>query len=215
MFGAIMKLYNYWRSSTSYRVRIALAIKGLAYDYVPVNLLKGEQNAAEYLRLNPSGGVPTLVDGDLVIAQSLAIIDYLDRAYPQHPFLPDDARARARVLQIAHIVATDMHQFANLPVLNYIGERLGDDEKPKWVAHWFAPALDAMEQILAAGPRGDFCHGDSPTLADICLIPQLFAARRFNVDLNPYPNIVRIDANCAAHLAFAMAHPSKQPDAVL
>ncbi len=209
-----LKLYNYWRSSTSYRTRIALAIKGVEYEYIPVNLLKGESDSAEFLTINPSGGVPALVDGDTVIGQSLAIIDYLEQTYPNPSFFPKDAAARARVWQIASIVATDMHQFCNLPVLNYVAEKLGEDQKIPWVRHWLTPQLAAIEAILSDGEAGDFCHGDRPSLADICLIPQLFAARRFEVDLTPYPAIRRVEGVCQAHSGFAKAHPLQQIDAV-
>ncbi len=210
----MMKLYNYWRSSTSYRTRIALGIKGVEYEYIPVNLLKGESDSADFLKINPSGGVPALVDGNIVIGQSLAIIDYLEQTYPNPSFFPKDAVARARVWQIASIVATDMHQFCNLPVLNYVAEKIGEDQKIPWVRHWIAPNLLAIEAILADGKAGKFCHGDTPTLADICLIPQLFAARRFEVDLTPYPAIRAVDAACQAHPAFIKAHPQAQQDAV-
>ena len=219
-----MKLYNYWRSSTSYRVRIALNLKGVAYDYIPVNLLKDEQNADAYLALNPSGGVPTLIVGDresgignekqLVIAQSLAILDYLQQTFPEPPLLPKDVAARARALQIAYIVACDMHQFANLPVLNYVAEKIGEDQKSPWVKYWFEPALAAIDKILSLQPPAPFCVGDVPGIADICLIPALYTARRFGVDLAAYSRIRAIESHCLAHPAFAAAHPDNQPDAV-
>ena len=209
-----MKLYNYWRSSTSYRTRIALNLKGLAYEYVPINLLKNEQDDPAFLKLNPSGGVPALVlDNGAALTQSLAIMDYLEQTHPTPLLLPRDPLARVRVLRIAYAVATDMHQFANLPVLNYIGEKLGDTAKNEWVQYWFPPNLAAIEAILNDGHSGKFCHGDAPSWADICLIPQLFTARRFNVDLTPYPGIARIEQAALAHPAFAAAHPEKQPDA--
>lgn len=209
-----LKLYNYWRSSTSYRTRIALQLKNIPFDYIPVNLLKDESSAESYLALNPSGGVPALVDGGVSIGQSLAIIDYLEQKYPEPSLLPKDPAQRARVMQIAYIVACDMHQFANLQVLNYVVAKAGEAEKLPWIHHWMKQSLQAIEALLQDKQTGKFCHGDTPTLADVCLIPQLYAAKRFEVDLTPYPKVRMVDANCLAHPAFIKAHPDQQPDAV-
>ena len=211
-----MKLYNYFRSSAAYRVRIALNLKGLKAENVFIHLQKNEQSADEYLRVNAQGLVPALVDGDHTITQSLAIIEYLDETHPSPPLMPRAPAERARVRSIALAIACDIHPIDNLRVLRYLVNDLGlsEDQKNAWYAHWIVVGLSALETMLSADERtGTFCHGDTATLADICLVPQLANARRGNVDLAPYPTLLRIDAACNALPAFADAHPMKQPDA--
>ena len=211
-----MKLYNYFRSSAAYRARIALNLKGLEPENVFVHLVKNEQRAANYLKLNPLGLVPTLVDGDQVITQSLAIIEYLDETHPSPPLLPGSAADRARIRSIALTIACDIHPIDNLRVLRYLMKemKLSEQDKDKWYAHWIREGLGPLEQQLASDPRTRrFCHGDSPTLADICLVPQLANARRGNIDVNDYPTLARIEIACNELPAFADAAPMKQPDA--
>jgi len=211
-----MKLYNYFRSSAAYRTRIALNLKGIRPENVFIHLLKNEQRTAEYLKVNPQGLVPTLVDGDEVITQSLAIIEYLDETHPEPPLLPGTAADRARIRSLALTIACDIHPIDNLRVLRYLTGVLGvsEDDKNKWYEHWVREGLNALETQLAGHPRtGRFCHDDTPTLADICLVPQLANARRVNMDINEFPTIARIEVACQALPAFADAAPMKQPDA--
>jgi maleylpyruvate isomerase len=212
-----MKLYTYFRSSAAYRVRIALNLKGLAYDAVPVHLLRngGEQLSDAYRAVNPAMLLPTLEDDGNVIGQSLAIIEYLEETCPQTPLLPPDAAGRARVRALALTVAADTHPLGNLRVLKYLKGEMGVSEEVKlaWQQHWLRTGMATLEAHLAGDPRtGRFCHGDTPTLADCCLVPQVFSAQRFGVDMAPYPAIMRIHASCAALPAFQQAHPSQQPD---
>ncbi|ARP82625.1 maleylacetoacetate isomerase [Bordetella genomosp. 8] len=213
-----MQLYSYFRSSAAYRVRIALNLKGLPYEYVPVHLVKdgGQQLKPEYTRLNPQALVPTLVDGDAVLTQSMAIIEYLDETHPQPPLLPDTPIARARVRALAQGIACDIHPLNNLRVLRYLKRELDlpDQARDTWYRHWVESGLLALERMLADSPdTGAFCHGDAPTLADACLVPQVYNARRLDCDLSAMPTIVRIDAACLALPAFAQAAPDAQPDA--
>jgi maleylacetoacetate isomerase len=212
-----MKLHDYFRSSAAYRVRIALNLKGLAPERVFVHLAKGEQLAGDYLSVNPQGLVPTLVtDEGHVLSQSLAIIDWLDETHPVPPLLPADPVGRARVRSIALAIACDIHPLNNTRVLNYLSNTLGvtAEQRTGWYKYWIDLGFEALEKRLAGDPRtGTFCHGRSPTLADVCLVPQVANARRFHVDLSPYPAIVRIDAACAALPAFADAAPARQADA--
>jgi maleylpyruvate isomerase len=213
-----MKLYTYFRSSAAYRVRIALNLKALAYEAVPVHLLRhgGAQLSPEYRAVNPSALVPTLQVDGATLTQSLAIMEYLDETHPQVALLPTDALGRARVRALAQMVACDMHPLTNLRVLRHLVHQLGVSEETKtdWYVHWLREGMAAIEAHLASSPdTGRFCHGDRPTIADCCLVPQVFNARRFNLDMAPYPTIARIDAVCAALPAFADAHPSRQPDA--
>jgi maleylpyruvate isomerase len=213
-----MKLYSYFRSSAAYRVRIALNLKDLPYETVPVHLARGggEQHAPGYRKLNPQGLVPVLEDGGRVFTQSLAIIEYLDEVHPQAPLLPKDPLARARVRALALAVACDLHPLNNTRVLSYLTGPmgLGEDAKLTWYRHWIAEGLGALEASLA-GDRatGKFCHGDAPSLADCCLVPQLANAYRFKCDVSPYPTLLRIEKNCQALEAFRRAAPGEQPDA--
>jgi maleylpyruvate isomerase len=211
-----MKLYNYFITSASYRVRIALALKGLEYEYRSVNVRKGEQLSPAYRDINPQGLVPVLEDGGRLLHQSLAIIEYLDEVYPEPPLLPRDPVERNRVRSLAMIVAAEIHPLNNLRVLKYLTDVLGVTEAQKlaWYAHWVQTGFVALERRLAAEPgTGRFCHGDTPGLADIALVPQVSNARRFSVDLTPFPTIVRIDAACRELPAFRGAEPAAQPDA--
>ena len=213
-----MKLYTYFRSSTSYRVRIALNLKGLPYQAIPVHLLKGggEQLLPAYRDINPQALLPALIDdgNGEAITQSLAIIEYLEEKYPATPLLPPDAADRAAVRSLALAIACEVHPLGNLRVLKYLENILGvkPEDKLTWSRHWMREGLAALEKTLSLRGADRFCHGDSPTLADCCLVPQMFNARRFEVDLAPYPTLLRIDAACAELAAFAQAHPMRQPD---
>lgn len=212
-----MKLYTYYRSSAAYRVRIALNLKGLRHDDTFVHLRRKDQRAPDYMAVNPQGLVPTLVDDDeTTIGQSLAILEYLEERYPEPPLLPSSPAGRARVRQLAMIVACDIHPIDNLKVLNYLTEDLGVDEagRLRWYTHWVDEGFAALEAILSSqAATGRFCHGDSPTIADVCLVPQVYNAGRFDIDLSPYPTIQRINEICLALPAFADAAPDGQPDA--
>lgn len=217
----MLKLYTYFRSSAAFRVRIALGLKGLPYSSVPVHLLKdgGQHRSAAYQALNPQQLVPALQVGEdgPVLAQSLAILEYLEEAYPDSPaLLPAQPLARARVRGLAQAIACDMHPLNNLRVLQYLTRDLGVSEAQKntWYQHWMAQGLQALETALARSPdTGDFCHGNTPTLADCCLVPHVFNARRFQCPLDDYPTVTRIVATCEALPAFAQAAPARQPDA--
>jgi maleylacetoacetate isomerase len=215
----MMKLYTYWRSSAAYRLRIALNLKGVAYDSAFVHLARngGEHLTDDYAALNPQRLVPTLeLDRGDVLTQSLAICEYLEETHPEPPILPADALGRARVRALAQAVACDIHPINNLRVLNYLTGTIGIDAESKsaWYRHWIVEGFAAIERMLDAGPAtGQFCHGDHPSLADICLVPQAYNARRFHVDLDPYPTIRRIEAACLALDAFRSAAPEAQNDA--
>lgn len=213
-----MKLYNYFRSSASFRVRIALALKGLDYEYASVHLLKGggQQFSGEFIAMNPAALVPVLDDDGTVLTQSLAIIEYLDETRPQPPLLPADAVARARVRAIALAIACEIHPLNNLRVLGYLTQTLGvsEDQKNAWYRHWVETGLVSVESMLATDPRtGSCCHGDTPTLADICLVPQIFNAQRFKARLDHVPTVMRIHEHCLTLPAFAETVPALQPDA--
>ncbi|WP_027864888.1 maleylacetoacetate isomerase [Massilia alkalitolerans] len=213
-----MKLHTFFRSSASYRVRIALNLKGLAAEHLHVHLSKngGDQFAPAFDALNPQHLLPVLEDEGLVLAQSLAIIEYLDETRPQAPLLPLDPAGRARVRALSQMIACDIHPLNNLRVLKYLGGELGlpEERRNAWYRHWVALGLEALERKLARSPAtGLFCHGDTPTMADCCLIPQLYNARRFECDLAPYPVIGAIAARCEALEAFAQARPEAQADA--
>lgn len=209
-------LYGYFRSSAAYRVRIALNLKGLAYRQAPVSLVKAEQRSADFLALNPQGLVPALQESDVLLTQSLAICEYLDDAYPDTVrLLPASPAQRARVRAVAQAIACDIHPVNNLRILNYLKDELGQDEagRNRWYRHWISEGFAALESQLAA-EAGPYCFGHSITLADVCLLPQVFNAQRFNVDMTPYPRLAAIAEALAAVPAFAQAHPSCQPDAV-
>jgi maleylacetoacetate isomerase len=204
-------LYEYWRSSASYRVRIALNLKNVDYESRPVNLLEGEQNSAEYRELNPLGLVPMLeIDGQK-LTQSLAIINYLDLRYPNQPLLPASAAERAHVVAMAMIVACDIHPLNNLSVLRYLKNELGQpqDKIDAWYRHWISERLPALE-AMAAPNAGDFLYGNAPTGADVLLVPQLYNARRYDVPLDAFPTLLRAEDNANKLEAFAAAHPDRQ-----
>ena len=213
-----MKLYTYFRSSAAYRVRIALNLKGLDYQAVPVHLLRsgGEQLQPAYRAINPAAMLPALEDDNgATLTQSVAIIEYLDETHPAAPLMPPDPLGRARVRSLALTVACDIHPLGNLRVLKYLVHELKttDDAKAAWSRHWITEGFAALEAMLAACPdTGRFCHGDTPTLADCCLVPQVFNALRFDVDMTRFPTISRIHAACSELPAFSAAHPSQQPD---
>ncbi len=211
-----MKLYGYWRSSAAYRVRIGLNVKGLEVEEEFIHLQRLDQRGEDYLALNPQGLVPTLIDGDVCLSQSLAILEYLDDLYPEPALLPSDPAGRARVRQLAQVVACDIHPIDNLKVLNFLTNELGvsDEGRLTWYRHWVTQGLEGLEGLVAGhAATGQFCHGDRPSLADLCLVPQLYNARRFDVDLSRYPALLRIDQACQALNAFAAAVPEAQPDA--
>ena len=211
-----MKLYTYFRSSAAFRVRIALNLKGLKYDPIFVHLVKGEHRKAEYSAVDPQGLLPTLVDDNgEALSQSLAIIEYLDERHPRPALLPKDAGGRARVRSLSLLVACEIHPLNNLRVLQYLKRSLGQNEEQinTWYRHWIADGLARLEGDLAKGGTGTFCHGDSPTMADCCLVPQIFNAKRYNCDLKPYPTVMRVFDECMKLEAFDRAQPTKQPDA--
>jgi len=212
-----MKLYGYFRSSAAFRVRIALNLKGLAYDQVPIHLRKNEQQKSDYLALQPQGLVPVLEEDGEVFIQSLAIVEYLDETHPTPPLLPGHPAGRARVRALAQAIACDIHPIDNLRVLRYLVRPLGHDEKAveAWFNHWIKLGFDGIERILAEdGQAGTFCHGDAPGLADLCLVPQVYNSRRYpSFDMTPYPTIRRIFDACMALDAFERARPERQPDA--
>ena len=210
-----MKLYGYYRSSAAFRLRIALNLKKLDYDNAFIHLRRGGQQAPEFLRVNPQGLVPALeVDGHTLI-QSLPIIEYLDETHPEPPLLPHDPAGRARVRALAAIVACDIHPLNNLRVLRYLHHDLGHHEEAigAWYNHWIAAGFAAFEQLLATDARtGTFCHGDTPGLADIALVPQVVNAERYRLDIAPYPTLTRIFHSCMQLDPFAAAHPGRQSD---
>jgi len=213
-----MKLYTYFRSSAAYRVRIALNLKGLQYDAIPVHLLRGggEQLQEQYRSINPSGLVPAFQDDYITLTQSMAILEYLEDAHPAVPIMPKDATERAHVRELAQIIACDIHPVNNLRVLRYLVQELGisEEKKNEWYRHWLVGGLEVLEKHLARDPSaGPLCHGRTPTIADCCLVPQVFNAQRHGIDVSIYPNIARINAQCIEIPAFVAAHPSNQPDA--
>lgn len=208
-------LYSYFRSSASYRVRIALNLKQLDYDTVPVHLAKGEQRSEGYLAVNPAGLVPALAEDGHVLTQSLAIIEYLDELHPEPPLLPGSAADRARIRAIAQTIACEIHPLNNLRVLGYLRDALDVDETARnaWYRHWVEKGLATVESLLADPRTGAFCHGDAPTLADCGLVPQVFNAQRFACQLDHVPTVMRIFNQCMALEAFRRAAPAAQPDA--
>ena len=210
-----MKLFSYWRSLASFRVRIALNLKGMDCDIETVDLLEGDQFEGAYRAVNPQPVVPTLVDGGTTLFQSLAIVEYLDETRPEPPLLPADPGGRARVRGIAQIASSDTHPLIVPRIRKYLTEALdlSDEQLGAWIRRWMGAGLEAMEAHLAAGPgTGRFCHGDRPGLADLCLVPQVVGSRMFGCPMEPYPTAMRIFETCMALDAFADAHPTKQPD---
>lgn len=212
-----MKLYDYCRSSAAYRVRIALNMKGLEYEQIPVSLLEAEHRSDAHLARNPQGLIPSLEDKGSIINQSLAIIEYLEERYPDTlPLLPADPLTRARVRSLAQLIACDIHPVNNLRILKYLVAEYGisEEQKTAWYQHWIQAGFQALEQHLSSSDEtGVYCQGDSPTLADICLVPQVFNANRFKCDLSDFPTIRRIHAACEELEAFSRAHPDLQPGA--
>jgi len=216
--GSDLTLYSYFRSSAAFRVRIALGLKGLKADMRFVHLLKdgGAQHSSDYKKINPLQLVPSLIDHGQTISQSLAILEYLEEQVPEPPLLPRDSKARARVRQIALSIACDIHPLNNLRVLKYLKTELGAEDQARitWQQHWMALGFEALESLLRDDPTtGTFCHGDTPTFADICLVPQMTNARRINTDLSPYPTLLRIEEAAYRLPAFVAARPENQPDA--
>lgn len=212
----MLQLHNFFRSGTSHRLRIALNLKGLDYQYVAVSLAKQEHLSATYRALNPQGLVPTLVDGEQVLTQTPAIIEWLEERHPTPPLLPSSPEDRARVRALAALICCDIHPINNRRVLEYLRNVLGCDDAAvnAWCATWINAGFEALEALLAADTRrGDFCFGNTPTLADVYLVPQVESARRFKVDLTPYPHIQGIDQACCQLRAFQKAAPAAQPDA--
>jgi maleylpyruvate isomerase len=212
-----MKLYGFFRSSAAYRARIALNLKGIDYEYISVDLVKGGASKPEYRdNINPQKLVPALEVDGMVIAQSLAICNYLDEIKPEPPLMPRDAAGRARVRGIALFIACDIHPLNNVRVLEYLTNQLGVSENQRlaWYHHWINEGFAALEASLSrSAATGKFCHGDTPTLADVCLVPQVYNAYRYKIDMTPYPTLRRINEACLALPAFDKARPEKQPDA--
>lgn len=219
MTTGALRLYGYWRSSAVYRVRIALNLKKLDYENFPVHLVRdgGEQHAAPYRDLNPQELVPVLLHGSRILRQSMAIIEYLDETFSTGvSLMPATARDRERVRAISQMIASEMHPLNNLRVQQYLENTLGVSEakREEWTRHWIRTGFEALEHILGDNPStGDYCDGEGPTMADCCLVPQVYVANRFGVDLAPYPTIRRINATCLALEAFEAARPENQPDA--
>ena len=212
-----MKLYTFFRSSAAFRMRIALNCKGLAYEPVPVSLPKGEHKLAGYLEMHPQGLVPALEDGGQVFVQSLAMMEYLEETHPQPPLLPASPGDRAYVRAVAQLIACEIHPLNNLRTLRYIKKSyaLDEDGVNLWYRHWIAEGLSGLEGLLSGSDKcGKYCYRDQVTIADCCLVPQVFNAQRYSCDLAPYPTIMRIFAECMKLDAFIAAQPSKQPDAV-
>jgi maleylacetoacetate isomerase len=211
-----IRLYSYWRSSAAYRVRIALALKGLEYETVPVHLAEGEQHRPAFNDLNPQESVPVLLHGNRILRQSMAIIEYLDETFPSPPLMPATARDRQRVRMIAQAIACDIHPLNNLRVQQYFEKtwNVPQPEREEWVRHWIREGFDALEDTLADNPStGTYCDGEQPTMADCCLVPQVFNAERFGLDMAPYATIRRIVQACMALDEFQAARPENQPDA--
>jgi maleylacetoacetate isomerase len=211
-----MKLYSFFNSSTSNRVRIALALKGLAYDYVPVNIRTLEHRAADYVALNASANVPFLVDGDVALGQSLAIVDYLDSMYSEPRLIPQNAVLRAHVLEFASVIGSEMHPINNTRALRYLKEELGvsDAQKNAWYAHWIDDGFAAAERLLTRHGGAPFAFGDQPTLADCWLVPQVANALRMNCKIDKFPRVEAVFRHCMTLSAFQAAAPDRQPDFV-
>ncbi len=209
-------LHSAWRATAPYRVRIGLALKGLSYDYAPVDLIKGEQREPAYRAVNPQGLTPALDIGGRVLTQSLAILEWLDETHPEPPLLPNDPLDRHAVRCMALVVACDIHPLNNTRIGRYLNKEagFGQDAWTAWIHRWIVDGFDALEPMVAAHGRG-FAFGETPTLADCCLVPQVYSARRYEVDLAPWPAIRAVADRAAEHPAFQAAHPDRQPDAVL
>jgi len=210
-----MKLYSWFRSSAAFRVRIALNLKGLRYDQEPIALPRAAHRKPEYAALNPQALVPALEEGGQLLTQSLAIIEYLEEKQPNPPLLPKDLLGRARVRSLSLLVACEIHPLNNLRTLQYLRKSLGQTEEASnaWYHHWIADGFQKLEAELARGATGKFCHGDAPTMADCCLVPQVFNAQRYKCDMGPFPTAMRVFAECMKVDAFDRAQPSKQPEA--
>lgn len=211
-----IRLYSYWRSSAAYRVRIALNLKGMPYETLPVHLARGEQHQAPFSDLNPQELVPVLLHGSRILRQSMAIMEYLDETWPTPPLMPTTARDRQRVRALAQMIACDIHPLNNLRVLQFFENtwNVPQAERDAWVRHWMQVGFEALEDTLADNPStGTFCDGEMPTMADCCLVPQVYNAVRFGVDMAPYRTIRRINEACLALEAFEAARPENQPDA--
>ena len=211
-----MQLYNYFRSSASYRVRIALALKGLDYDYMPVHLVKNEQLGPVFAQISPAGLVPVLQDGDKLLTQSIAIIEYLDETHPEPSLLPGDAFKRARIRALAQDIACEIHPINNLRVLRYLVRdlKVSEDDKNRWYRHWVETGLEVIErQLAASADTGKFCFGAAPTLADCVLVPQIHNAQRMDCRLDHVPTVMRVFGECMQHDAFSKTQPSACPDA--
>ena len=207
-----MKLYSYYRSSCSWRVRIALEHKNIPYEYVPVNLLKNEQASAEYLKVNPSAAVPSLQMDGHIITQSVAILEYLEETWPQRPLLPQDPIKRAIVRQAVQVIAADTQPLQNLSVMQKLNDMESGFDEDGWCRHWIGRGLAAVEAKLANG-ASTFAMGTKPSLVDVFVVPQLYNARRFAMEMAPYPTLLRVERACEALPAFVNAHPDRQPDA--
>lgn len=211
-----MKLYSYYRSSAAYRVRIALALKNIPYEIEAISLVNngGEHRTEAYASLNPQKLIPALADDGKIIGQSLAIMEYLEEKYPAIPLLPADALGRARVRSLALLIAADTHPLNNMRVQKYLVGEFGltEEQKLRWYHHWIRENFVALEQMLKSEETGEFCHGDEPTLADCCLVPQVYNAYRFNCDISDFPNIIRIAQRCNQLEAFQKASPEQQQD---
>lgn len=213
-----MKLYDYWRSSAAFRMRIALNLKNLDADREYIHLRRKDQSSDAYLAVNPQGLVPTLIDDDGTrVTQSMAIMEYLDETRPDTtPLLPADAKGRARVRALSQAIACDIHPLNNLRVLGLLGAELGIDEETRneqWYKHWVDEGMRGVEGMLGDGGAGRYCHGDTPTMADVCLVPQIYNAQRFGCDLSAFPTAMRINGACLEEAAFRDALPENQPDA--
>ena len=210
-----MRLYSFFRSSAAFRVRIALNLKGVDYETVAVDLPSSKHRQPEFLAVNPQGTIPTLDDDGTILWQSLAIIEYLDSRFPSPRLIPQEPVARARVQALAQLIACEIHPLNNLRVLRYLrGElKLGEAAVSKWYGHWVAEALGPLETLVAGFSGGRYCYGDAVSIADVCLVPQMYNARRFACDLAPYPTLVRIADGLRADPAFSRASPDLQPDA--
>jgi len=210
----MITLFSYWRSSAAYRVRIALALKDIAYESAAIHLLEKQQSSADYLKVNPQGLVPALAIDGLLLAQSQAIVEYLDETRPAPPLLPKDPAGRADARRLAQMIVADLHPLNNTRVGVYLRAEMGlpDDKVTQWIRHWISTGLAPLEELMAERDFA-FCCGNQPMLPDLCLVPQMYNARRFSVDLSAFPRLSEIDANCQALRPFQVAHPDRQPDA--